>query len=250
MFVSKQNLLEWLTAEQAERQAISSKREYYRQMAINVFLGFIMLLFSMQGNIFQRIFGVFISVLWFTGPAIACNISKPTERQNNLGKLEEGEREHLIEIARRTWKFFSSFVNSKNNFLPPDNYEESRSKKIAPRTSPTNIGLGLISIISAVDFKFITVKEGIDLISKSINTIERLPKWNGHLYNWYNTETLEPLNPKYISSVDSGNFLCYLYVTKQFLLEIKEEFKVEEPKEEEKKEDKKEENPQNEEKKE
>ncbi len=223
MYVSKENLLEWLTAEQAEKQAITTKRQYYKQMAICVILGIVMLFFSMQGNIFQRILGAIIGTLWLIGPAIACNISKPSPKENNLDKLSEGERTHLIEIAKRTWDYFACFVNDKNNFLPPDNFEESRSKKIAPRTSPTNIGLGLICIISAVDFKFITVKEGLELISKSINTIQSLTKWNGHLYNWYNTETLEPLNPRYISSVDSGNFVGYLYVVKQFLAEIKQE---------------------------
>ena len=223
MLVSKENLLEWLTAEQAEKQAITTKREYYRQMILNVVLGFIILFFSMQGNMFQRILGAFISALWLTGPAIASGISKPREKENNLGKIKEEERKHLLEIARKTWNYFSCHADQQNNFLPPDNYEEARNQKIASRTSPTNIGLELISIISAVDFKFITKKEGVDMAYKCLNTVENLVKWHGHLYNWYNTETLEPLTPKYISSVDSGNFLCYLYVLKQFLLEIQEE---------------------------
>ena len=93
-------------------------------------------------------------------------------------------------------------------------------QKLRGRTSTTNIGLGLISIISAYDLKYIDLKEAIDLIYKSLNTISKLQKWNGHLYNWYNTKTLEPLIPKYISTVDNGNFIGYLYTTKQFLEEI------------------------------
>ena len=221
VFVSKCHMLEWMTAEEAEKQAITTKLAYYKQMMINVLSGIIILFFSMQGNLLQRSLGLLIGTLWIVGPAIACNISKPTPKENSLGKLTEEERSHLIEIAKRTWEYFACFMNSQNHFLPPDNFEEARSKQIAPRTSPTNIGLGLLSIISAVDFKFISEKDGIDMLSKSMNTIEELPKWNGHLYNWYDTESLEPLNPKYISSVDSGNFVGYLYVVKQFLLNQK-----------------------------
>lgn len=110
-------------------------------------------------------------------------------------------------------------MNEENNFLPPDNFQEGRDVEIANRTSPTNIGLGLLAIVCASDFDFITKKEAVDRISKTIKTIEELIKWNGHLYNWYNTKTLEPLMPRYISSVDSGNFIGYLYTLKTFLIE-------------------------------
>ena len=102
--------------------------------------------------------------------------------------------------------------------MPPDNYQEDRKERVAFRTSPTNIGLGLLAIVSAFDLKYIDLKEAINLIEKMISTIEKLQKWNGHLYNWYNTITLEPLYPRYVSTVDSGNFVGYLYTLKSFLL--------------------------------
>ncbi|MBR3697749.1 MAG: hypothetical protein IKM97_05795 [Clostridia bacterium] len=102
-----------------------------------------------------------------------------------------------------------------------DNYQEDRDKKIVNRTSSTNIGLELLSIVSSYDLGYINYKNAIKLISKVINTVNSLSKWNGHLYNWYNTKTLEPLNPRYISSVDSGNFIGYLYVLREFLIENK-----------------------------
>ncbi|MBR6033598.1 MAG: hypothetical protein IKP28_02510 [Clostridia bacterium] len=222
LFISKQNMLEWLTAEEAEKQAITAKLAYYRQMIINVISGGILLFFCIQGSLIQRIIGLIIGLMWISGPAIVCIISRPTVKENPVSKIQEDERKELISIAKKTWSFFSSYINEQYNYLPPDNYEEARSKKIAPRTSPTNIGLGLLSIVSALDFKFITLEEGINLIEKSLNSIDKLEKWNGHLYNWYDIETLEPLNPKYISSVDSGNFVGYLYVLKAFLSEIKD----------------------------
>ena len=90
------------------------------------------------------------------------------------------------------------------------------------RTSSTNIGLALLSIMASYDLKYENFEDTIDLLYKMVNTIISLEKWNGHLYNWYNTETLAPLIPRYISSVDSGNFVGYLYVLKQFLVDIKE----------------------------
>ena len=222
IFVSKKNLLEWLTAEEAEKQAITSNRAYYMQMIINVISGVGLLFFSVQGNILQKILGVVISIMWIIGPAVACQISNPISEVKPKDRINSEEKEHLLKIARKTWSYFSEFVNDENNFLPPDNYESDRLKKVAPRTSPTNIGLGMLSIVSAIDLEFITYEKGLELLIKMSNTIDMLCKWNGHLYNWYNTETLEPLNPKYISSVDSGNFIGYLYVLKQFLQENKE----------------------------
>ena len=219
IFISKQNLLEWMTAEEAEKQAVTTKIAFYKEMFINVLSGMWMLFFSMQGSFIQRILGFFLGILWIIGPNIACNISKPTPKENSIGKLSDDERNHLMEIAKKTWDYFSSFINEENNFLPQDNFEEARSKQIAKRTSPTNIGLGILSIISAIDFKFISYNSGINLLSKCISAVDGLVKWNGHLYNWYDLETLKPLNPAYISSVDSGNFVGYLYVLKQFLLE-------------------------------
>lgn len=127
---------------------------------------------------------------------------------------------YVLDIGKRTWQFFENYINEKNNYLPPDNYQENRHPLTVNRTSSTNIGLGLMSIISAYDLGYIDLNKTIELTQKMLDTIMKLSKWNGHLYNWYNTKTLEPLIPKYISTVDSGNFVGYLYVVKNFLKNI------------------------------
>ena len=126
-----------------------------------------------------------------------------------------------MDIAQKTWNFFRENLTEKNNYLPPDNFQEDRVPKLVSRTSPTNIGLALLAVISSYDLKFENLDNTINLLEKMINTITELPKWNGHLYNWYDIKDLKPLEPKYVSSVDSGNFIGYLYVLKEFLEEIK-----------------------------
>ena len=108
-------------------------------------------------------------------------------------------------------------MNEENNFLPPDNYQEDRKELIVGRTSSTNIGLSMLSIISAYDLEFESLENSIELLKKIIDVIYELPKWNGHLYNWYNTKTKAPLIPRYVSTVDSGNFVGYMYTTRSFL---------------------------------
>ena len=109
----------------------------------------------------------------------------------------------------------------------PDNYQEDRNNKIVNRTSSTNIGLELLAIISAYDLKFISFKKTIDYLSKVLSTISGLSKWNGHLYNWYDTKTLLPLLPRYISTVDSGNFVGYLFIVRDFLESNKNKYDIE-----------------------
>jgi len=122
-------------------------------------------------------------------------------------------------IARKTWRYFEEFANFKNHYLVPDNYQEDPPRGVAHRTSPTNIGLGLLASLSARDLGYIGIHEMTDIISRTVSTIEKMEKWNGHLYNWYDTRTLQPLRPRYISTVDSGNFVCYLETLSQGLKE-------------------------------
>ena len=111
-------------------------------------------------------------------------------------------------------------MNSTNNYLPTDNYQENRRYKIANRTSSTNIGFGILAIINAYDLGFISETEAVDKLCNIYTTIDKLEKWNGHLYNWYNIKTLAPLRPRFVSTVDSGNFVACLYVAKEFFNEL------------------------------
>ena len=120
---------------------------------------------------------------------------------------------------------FKDSLTEENNYLPPDNYQIGRKEKFVNRTSSTNIGLAMLAVISSYDLKYETKEYTINLLEKMLNTINSLQKWNGHLYNWYNIQTLQPLIPRYVSTVDSGNFVGYLYVVKQFLINLEAEEK-------------------------
>lgn len=219
MFISKKHLLEWVTAEDAEKSAKNSLKYYYSNMMANIILGIAGLVFLMIFNfsILASIIIFAVCTLWLIAPAIMCYISIPIKEKKPLEQLDKSEQEYVLDIAKRTWQFFKKYINEENNYLPPDNYQEDRQPKVVNRTSSTNIGLGLLAVISSYDLKFENFEDTINLLEKMINVINGLQKWNGHLYNWYNIKTLEPLLPRYVSSVDSGNFVGYLYVVYQFL---------------------------------
>ncbi|MDN5277681.1 MAG: cyclic beta,2-glucan synthetase, partial [Clostridiales bacterium] len=149
-----------------------------------------------------------LSILWGLSPWIAYRISRPKQKQ--VPNLSQEQILKLRLIARKTWRFFEDFVGPEDNWLPPDNYQEDPPVGVAHRTSPTNIGLYLMSILAARDLGYIGTLETIERLDRTISTIERMEKAEGHLYNWYNTTTLEPLKPRIISSVDSGNLVGYL----------------------------------------
>lgn len=152
------------------------------------------------------------------GPIVAYLISLNVVPEKD--KLKQDEEDYLTDVAYKTWKFFEDNLNFENHYLITDNIQLNRDIKEERRTSPTNIGMSLISIVSAHKLEFIDDKKAIELIKKIVTTIKKLDKWNGHLYNWYDTITLGILPPNYISSVDSGNFVASLIVVKQFLIEL------------------------------
>ena len=217
--ISHKHLLEWTTSEEAEKQAKSDLISYYNQMAFNVLIGIISI---SLGLLLKNIFAILLGILWFFTPLCMWYISKQEKEIKTIEKLNDKEKQYVLEIGKKTFDYFKSYLNEENNYLIPDNYQEDRKQKIVQRTSSTNIGLSLLAVISAVDLKYITLNDALQYLEKIIYIIESLQKWNGHLYNWYNTKTKEPLTPKYISTVDSGNFVGYLYVVKSFLNNIKE----------------------------
>lgn len=218
--VSKKHMLEWVTAEEAEKMAKKDIKSYYINMAPNIILGIlgILYIFINAKNPFSVLIFV-ISLLWLIAPAIMCYISKEIVVNNKKELLVDKDKQYVLEVGKRTWQFFKDYLVKENNYLPTDNYQEDRKPKAIKRTSSTNIGLALLAVISSYDLGYETQKNTLELLNKMIDTIYNLQKWNGHLYNWYNIETLEPLRPRYISSVDSGNFVGYLYVVKQFLIQ-------------------------------
>jgi cyclic beta-1,2-glucan synthetase len=141
--------------------------------------------------------------LWTLAPWIAFALSRPMPRHRTT--LSPADREYLRVIARKTWAYFEAFVSAEDHFLPPDNIQIGAELTIAHRTSPTNIGLGLLATLAAHDLGFIDDTELARRIDQTLSTIERLERFEGHLLNWYDTRTLAPLLPAYVSTVDSGN---------------------------------------------
>ncbi|MEO7210384.1 MAG: glucoamylase family protein, partial [Chitinophagaceae bacterium] len=159
-----------------------------------------------------------VLVLWLIAPYIAWRISKPGTRR--VAELAANELIFLRKISRKTWAFFEDFITKEDNFLPPDNYQEHPVEAVAHRTSPTNIGIALLSHLSAVDFGYSTLPAFIKSTEETFSTLNKMERFRGHFYNWYDTISLNPLNPKYISSVDSGNLAGHLMVFKQGLLSM------------------------------
>src|SRR4030095_8646259 len=141
--------------------------------------------------------------LWIVAPSLAFALSRPTPAHR--AALSSGYRLYLGQSARRTGAYFGTFVGPEDHHLPPDNIQMSPELRIAHRTSPTNIGLGRLRTLAAHDLRFIHTAELWRLIDHTLTTIEQLDGWEGHLLNWYDTRTLTPLLPAYVSTVDSGN---------------------------------------------
>ena len=220
MAISKKHFLEWMTAEEAEKLTKKDIGSYYKNMIWNVIAGVIgfIALFFLKNNPYT-IFLFILSSLWMIAPAIMWYISKEIRIVDKLQEVSKENQEYLLEIGRKTWQYFKENCNQKSHYLPPDNYQADRNPKIMLRTSPTNIGLGMLAVISSYDLGYENLQNTLNLLEKMIQTVHDLPKWNGHLYNWYDLTTLKPLMPRYISTVDSGNFIGYLYIVRQFLKE-------------------------------
>ena len=220
MCKSKKHLLEWTTAEEAELNTKTDMFSYYRSMWANVLAGAVLLIL-----LYRNIWGVILGILWLITPGVIKYVGNKIEEKPAIQYLSEEEQKYLKGIGEKTWGFFKTYLTEDVNYLPPDNYQEDRRNKVVYRTSPTNIGLALLAVSSSYDMGYESLEDTIQLLSKMIDTISRMQKWNGHLYNWYDIQTLEPLVPKYVSTVDSGNFVGYLYTLKQFLEDIRTKVK-------------------------
>ncbi len=222
VIITHKNLLEWTTSEEAERQAKTDLISYMKQMAFNILFGCISIIIGLY---YLNIFPIVIGIIWIISPIMMWHISKQKIRVRAVQQITNKEKEYILKIGENTWKFFEDFLTKENNYLIPDNYQEDRKEIVISRTSSTNIGLSLMAVIAAYDLKYINLNKCANLLNNILITIHELPKWNGHLYNWYEIKKKEPLIPRYISTVDSGNFVGYLYVVKSFLLEILENTK-------------------------
>ncbi len=217
MTISKQHLLEWKTSA-ATKSIPNSLRFYVFTMAPASLIGILTIALPLFSDSFASLVALPFGIAWFFSPFIAWIVSQPSTFQDSL-YLSSKDEKKLRSIARRTWLYYATFVNAQNNYLPPDNFQEDPEPLIAQRTSPTNIGVYLLSIIAARDFGWIGVEETITRIECTLRSLAKMEKFRGHLYNWYETDTLRPLLPTYVSTVDSGNLAGHLVTLSSALSE-------------------------------
>jgi cyclic beta-1,2-glucan synthetase len=216
--ISHKGLLEWTTAAQRENEESYDLASFLRSMVGAIVLSFFSLTLVIWLRPLALPAAVPFLIAWMLSPFVAYRISlRPRTKQ---APLLGNDIKMARMIARRTWRFFETFVGDDDNWLSPDNFQEDPEPKIAYRTSPTNIGLLLLSTISAHDFGYIGTLELIERMGFTFATLEKLEKFRGHYLNWYDTLTLAPLVPRYISTVDSGNLAGHLLAVKQAATEI------------------------------
>lgn len=207
MTVSHRHLLEWVTAAQSDSGKPTAAL-FISKHIFSAVLGAALFFFAPGGP--TKLAGLF----FFLMPLTACFTARDVPQKKELSL---GDRRRLTAYAADIWKFFEDNVNASSHDLPPDNIQFSPYEKTACRTSPTNIGLYLAGILAARDLGLLDSRALFERVSRTLFTVERLKKWNGHLYNWYDTASLAVLAPSYVSSVDSGNFVACLYTLKNGL---------------------------------
>ncbi|MDO9269097.1 MAG: glucoamylase family protein [Methylobacter sp.] len=214
LYITRRKLLKWVTALQAKTAAGHTVKDLIRPlgnvMIVVLCAGSIVLLFNPAS---LEVAAPFL-LLWLLSPVIAHILSLPP-RQDPTESLFPEDVLQLRQVARRTWRFFTTFVTERENYLPPDNFQEDPEPDIAHRSSPTNFGLYLLSALAAHDLGWIGLMETVDRLEATLNTLNKMPRLHGHFYNWYDTRTLLALEPKYVSTVDSGNLAAHLLVVIQ-----------------------------------
>jgi len=213
LFVTRRRLLVWVTAAQAKsvaRRSFSAMRPL-RSASIVVVAGGALVLARNPGAL---VYAAPLLALWASAPLLARFISSPP-RQDPADPLSAEDVAALRATARRIWLFFTTFVTAADHALPPDNFQEDPEPVVAHRSSPTNFGLYLLSCVAARDFGWIGLNDLADRIQSTSDTLQHLPRFRGHFFNWYETRELRPLDPKYVSTVDSGNLAGHLLAVAQ-----------------------------------
>ncbi len=212
LIFTQRRMLEWVTAAQADDSYTCNLTKMYRRMAGGVVLAVVAAggVALCGGDESWAAAAPFI-LLWISAPAVARWVSLPPQH-TGIEPISQADARTLRLIARRTWRFFETFVSPEDHSLPPDNFQEDPKPVVAHRTSPTNIGLYLLSTMVARDLGWLGTVDATERLEATLATMNRLELFRGHFYNWYDTRTLHPLDPKYVSSVDSGNLAGHLLV--------------------------------------
>ena len=219
LFITRRQLLEWVTALQAKSTTGHALKNLTRPLgssfSVVIGTGAVVLLFNPGGITVAAPF----LLLWWLAPVVARTLSLPP-RLDRVEVLLPQDSVRLRLIGRRIWHFFTTFVTAEEHYLPPDNFQEDPQPVIAHRSSPTNFGLYLLSVVAAKDFGWLGLMDSVVRLEATVTTLTLLPRLKGHFYNWYDTQDLHILEPPYISTVDSGNLAGHLITLAQACREM------------------------------
>jgi cyclic beta-1,2-glucan synthetase len=219
VLIHRRRLLQWVTAAQLNEDSKFDPRTLVSQIAASAAFAVLVAVALYYSHWHGWRMSVPFGVLWVLSPVVARWASQPPPQDGHL-LIAKTDAIALRMIARRTWRFFETFVAPEDSMLPPDNFQEDPAPVIAHRTSPTNIGLYLLSIAAARDFGWFGTLETVERLEATFATLGKMERHRGHFYNWYDSSDLRPLEPRYISSVDSGNLAGHLIALSHACLEI------------------------------
>lgn len=209
--MTRKRMLEWVTAADAETGKKGGWLAAFRRFWLSALAALVLILFG-TGSV--RLAGLFLVAL------IPLSVFSSRPYSNKKRVLTPAGKERVSGYAAAAWHFYEELCTAEEHDLPPDNLQESPVWRIAHRTSPTNIGMYLLCTLAAKDFGLIDTEEMLGRLERTVTSVEKLEKWQGNLLNWYDTRTLRPLTPRYVSTVDSGNLACCLVALRQGLLEL------------------------------
>jgi len=217
--ITHRGLLRWTTSDQvARRLGDGDARATWQQMALSSILAIVLVILVALLRPAALAWAAPLLAAWFLAPGIAVWVSQPLPRREV--KLGGSQVRELRRLARRTWLFFEQFISPEDQWLPPDHFQEAPLGIVAHRTSPTNIGLALLSALGAYDLGYLEALTLSTRLISSLDTLEKLERYRGHFINWYDTRSLDPLHPRYVSTVDSGNLAACLLALRQGCLEV------------------------------
>lgn len=216
--LTRRPMLEWETASATERRLGAHAWSFMANMWFAPVAAAVAIT-CMPSSAYAA--GLPLALLWLFSPLIAFYVSQPFHSAEV--PLGEEDRLALRRLARKTWSYFERFVSAEDNWLPPDNYQEHPKEVLARRLSPTNEGLYLVSALAAYDFGYLSQRELADVVERNLNGLDRLERYHGHFFNWYDTATRQVLRPRYVSTVDSGNLAACLLTLRQGLLDALDE---------------------------
>lgn len=210
---SRKRLLQWMVS---STQSNVDRQNCYQQLftiSLSSILIGLILFYAYPGSL---LYAIPFLIFWLAAPAVCRLLEIKIQLSTNYAaNLSPISKQYIRFLARKTWRFFDDYTNDESNWLPPDNYQEKLRVEVAYRTSPTNIGFYLMSMISAHKFGYISTLEFLSIQHKVLETLNKLERYEGHFLNWYDIKTLQPLNPRYVSTVDSGNLLASLWTSEE-----------------------------------